>query len=127
MPSVFVRPRKWLYYRYDNFVPPAQVEELSLLYIEDLVLHSQLHPCLPSTGGVGKVSITKVRGTLFMRAGDGRGVVPRWGHSNVARGSVIVFSPTTLGSNVSRRLACIYLRASCWRVLSCAKFAFETT
>lgn len=46
--------------RYDNFVPPAQVEELSLLYIEGLVLHSQLHPCLPSTSGVGKVSITKV-------------------------------------------------------------------
>eukprot|EP00752_Nemacystus_decipiens_P005636 g5100.t1 len=44
---------------YDNFVPPAQVEELSLLYIEGLVLHSQLHPCLPSTGAVGKVSITK--------------------------------------------------------------------
>lgn len=41
-------------------MPPAQVEELSLLYIEGLVLHSQLHPCLASTGGVGKVSITKV-------------------------------------------------------------------
>ncbi|CBN78295.1 Tryptophan--tRNA ligase [Ectocarpus siliculosus] len=44
---------------YDVVEPPAQVEELSLLYIEGLVLHSQLHPCLPSTGPVGKVSVTK--------------------------------------------------------------------
>ncbi|CAM9491773.1 unnamed protein product, partial [Hapterophycus canaliculatus] len=45
--------------RYDVAEPPAQVEELSLLYLEGLVLHSQLHPCLPSTGPVGKVSVTK--------------------------------------------------------------------
>ncbi len=47
-------------------MPPASVEELSLLYIEGLVLHSQLHPCLPSTGAVGKVSVTKVGGTLSL-------------------------------------------------------------
>ncbi|CAM9659199.1 unnamed protein product [Ascophyllum nodosum] len=44
---------------YDVVEPPADVLELSLLYIEGLVLHSQLHPCLPSTGGVGKVVVTK--------------------------------------------------------------------
>ena len=48
-------------HRYDVAEPPAQVTELSLLYIEGLVLHSQLHPCLASTGGVGKVAVTKVR------------------------------------------------------------------
>lgn len=47
--------------RYDNYLPPAEVQQLSLLYIESLVLHSQLHPCLPSTGGIGKVVVTKVK------------------------------------------------------------------
>eukprot|EP00904_Undaria_pinnatifida_P013005 jgi/Undpi1/8835/HiC_scaffold_25.g11297.m1 len=44
---------------YDVAEPPAHVTELNLLYIEGLVLHSQLHPCLTSTGGVGKVAVTK--------------------------------------------------------------------
>lgn len=47
--------------RYDVVEPPAQVTDLNLVFIEGLVLHSQLHPCLPSTGGVGKVLVTKVR------------------------------------------------------------------
>lgn len=63
--------------RYDVVEPPAQVSELSLLYIEGLVLHSQLHPCLPSTGGVGKVIVTKVRG-------KGRGGEWRWDHEKIS-------------------------------------------
>lgn len=59
----------YLNYRYDVVEPPAQVTELGLFYLEGLVLHSQLQPCLASTGPVGKVSVTKVS-----RAGGGTAV-----------------------------------------------------
>lgn len=48
------------YNRYDKADVPAQVTELNMLYIEGVVLHSVQHQCLPSTGGVGKVAVTKV-------------------------------------------------------------------
>lgn len=102
--------RRRLGFRYDNFVPPAQVEELSLLYIEGLVLHSQLHPCLASTGGVGKVSITKVsRGEglsaeLGAWGGPGR-VVPWLGPvKGGERGSIIVHTQRIDSVHVHTRL-----------------------
>lgn len=41
-----------------------------MLYIEGVVLHSVQHQCLPSTGGVGKITVTKVHdnGVQFVRS-----------------------------------------------------------
>lgn len=44
---------------YDKADVPAHVTELSMLYIEGVVLHSVQHQSLPSTGGVGKITVTK--------------------------------------------------------------------
>jgi tryptophanyl-tRNA synthetase len=44
---------------YDKFEVPASVTELTLFYLENIALHATPHSCLPSTGGVGRVQITK--------------------------------------------------------------------
>lgn len=49
-----------LWRRYDRADVPSHITELSVLYIEGVILHSMPHQCLPSTGGVGKVVLTKV-------------------------------------------------------------------
>eukprot|EP00953_Heterococcus_sp_UTEX-ZZ885_P011878 6857-Heterococcus_DN1.PRE.2 len=44
---------------YDNFEVPAEVTELSMVYIQGLSLHATPNKCLPSTKAVGSIQITK--------------------------------------------------------------------
>ncbi|KAG5192156.1 tryptophan--tRNA ligase [Tribonema minus] len=46
---------------YDKFEVPAEVTTLTLFYLEGLALHAAPHTYLPSTGGVGRIQITKER------------------------------------------------------------------
>jgi Ser-tRNA(Ala) deacylase AlaX len=50
---------------YDKFEVPAEVTELSMVYIQGLSLHATPNKCLPSTKGVGSIQVSIVAARLL--------------------------------------------------------------